>query len=1188
MSELSFREKSDLNRQILDLLALKLLDKETDTLDFPGKRYYHEEPTNRSLMGSIGQMPDPNFSGPQPPNAMGIVLLVTPDAEGRVDIDISGQFDINHRCIPELEIMRQELKIDGDSIKPTQPIVVAFRRMTITFDKVRLALSLPQDINKWVKTDEENALQTALKNMADRCLNHQEIFKRCHTGPTGAARVDFPWDDDAIIDQEVFNEVVARTLFADTNDVLTYKVQLRVRARRAPTSLASIENAYLLEVFLENNTMRDEARSFGIARNAHLLDVRFSCSLHTGRAHGLPHKLSPADYRHRDHSTVPGYGITTSVQQDGQGVFHTNAMPVSHQAKTKNPTRESINMTQDPAFTLLAEDPLPLLNSFMKAVNNYAEEWQGTIDQLIKDGDEDTAKIAQKEQAALSQEADTMQDGIELLSTNKLLIQAFAWMNEAMHAAFAHQGKDIKVWRLFQLGFILTQIRAVYERSCPDSEVTEHLGTAEVLWFATGGGKTEAYLGIVVMSMLYERMQQRLYGVTAWMKFPLRMLSVQQFQRLAYIVAQANLIKQREKLPGHPFTIGYFTGEGTPNFITNGNEIYRRNFLPTVTNEQLEQWQFIHDCPYCLAEDSISVHKDLKRSRLMHVCSNLDCWSHVLADFGQYGEGIRGEIGIYVSDEEVYRYLPTVLVGTIDKLAVIGHNRRFRLFFGGATHFCPDHGFIFEGKCQHNRLKQQDNGSYHSIACGNNTRTSTVKTQPLGPAIQPGIQFILQDELHLLSQNTGNFDAHYESTMQSLQVANGGRPAKILSATATIKGYEDHIHHLYQCKARRFPVPGIQRGESFYSRIDSDEQGCLIQRWYAGILPLGSGRIVERAAAIASSRFLTLMDELREELSDSPASACHKLGVAPEKTKEAKNYLSNYLNSCLIYNNSIRGNGELHGALEEYQLVDFPERRWIKLDGSTPLDKIQQAIQLIETKPVDNPTRQMIATSVVSHGVDMHRLNFMIVSGWPKSIAEYIQSSSRSGRVEPGIVLSILDSRQLFQTNVYLDFQDYHHFMERMVESVPINRFAPNLIERTLPGVLSACVINWMEGQSWGEKAGMNAGKLKEILANPENGAERALRDVLTQCLSVPEEIQSTFDERVTLDYHEALSKRIDHLLKGLTHLSSNLVTEYLSVALERLIGHAPMRSLRDIESQIQIKPEHDTASIIEALGRRR
>lgn len=1189
MSEasLSFRDKSTFNRRLLERLALRLTDKDTDILPWPGKRYYHDLPANLSLLGSVGMPPDPDFAGPQPPNSMGMVLLLRPDDSGRIRLSIAGQFDVSHRAIPELEVMIRELKRDGATAKPSQPIVTAYRRMTVCFDAVSIDLQLPRDLNTWVRPDQGHVLETQLSALESQCLADPEIFRLCHSNANGNALVDFPWSDAIITSQAALNQVVTAHLFADTLRILPYRVELRARARRPPASLTNIQGAYLVEVFLVNNTARDVARACGMGLGAHLLDVRFSCQLIGGSAHGLPHKLAPVDYRHQAHGTVPGYGVTTGVEQDDQGIFHTITMPISMQTKTRNPSFESLGMPEDAHFLSLRESPISLLVAFGRAVNAYGDQWQQEIDRMIATGAGAEARVAQLDLALLRKEAQAIEDGIGLLQQHPKLAQAFGWMNEVMHNAFVQQRKPITTWRLFQLGFILTQIRAIYERCCPISELTDHIKTAEVLWFATGGGKTEAYLGILVMSMLYERLNQRRHGPTAWMKFPLRMLSVQQFQRLAYVIAQANRIKQRENLAGHPFTVGYFTGEGTPKSISAGYENVRASYLPVITDKQLTQWQFIQDCPYCDAQNSVVMRKDMARSRVLHVCTNPQCWTHTQADQGQFGEGINGEIGIYVSDEEIYRYLPTIMVGTIDKLAVLGHNRRFRLLMGGATHYCPEHGFLAQSKCNHNRIQRKDDGTYESVACGNNTKTSDIRTRPLGPATLPGIQFILQDELHLLAQNTGNFDAHYETTMQAIQRANGGRPAKVLAATATIKGYEEHIHHLYQKQARRFPVPGIKLGESFYSRLDGDEDGPLVQRWYAGILPLGGGRIVERASAITSRVFLTLIDDLRAALVEQPAQAAQQWGLPASKAKVLLNHIETFLNTCLIYNNSIRGNGEVHNALENYQLPHYPSRIWRKLDGATPLDEIQKTIQLIETKAVDDPTRQLIATSVVSHGVDMHRLNFIVVCGWPKSIAEYLQSSARSGRIEPGIVLSVLDSRQLYQTNVYLDFQDYHRFMDRMVESVPINRFAPNLLERTLPGVISACVLNWLEGQTFGDGAGKNAGNLSRILAQTDNGAENNLRSLLLECLSVPGDLRQQFDERVVADYHEALGRQIDRALKLLIHLPSDMATEQLSGALERLLGHPPMRNLRDIESQIQIKPAGDTQALIDALGRR-
>ena len=144
------------------------------------------------------------------------------------------------------------------------------------------------------------------------------------------------------------------------------------------------------------------------------------------------------------------------------------------------------------------------------------------------------------------------------------------------------------------------------------------------------------------------------------------------------------------------------------------------------------------------------------------------------------------------------------------------------------------------------------------MQCGNNTRTSELKVVTVAPMSDPGFALLVQDELHLLRESLGNFDAHYETLLSNLQVSHKGRAPKVLAATATIKDFEDHIHHLYMQHAVRFPAPGVSQGESFYSRKakDHETETALIRRWFAGILPIGRGRIAMQAVAEISSRFL--------------------------------------------------------------------------------------------------------------------------------------------------------------------------------------------------------------------------------------------------------------------------------------------------------------------------------------------
>jgi len=1166
---------------------LKLLDKKASIIPEEGRLTHFHDPANNSLFGSIGELPNPEYGGPQQPNSMGMVLLVTPQNK-QIEMSVSGQFDVVHRYIPDVHEMTKSLIHDDNGIRSSQQIMLAHKRYTLIFNNIHLNFDIEKNCNEWLDIKEENNIKKYVDELEVRLLQDPRVYKGCQVSSSGASLLFLPWDD-TICDQEALNNAVRQNIFNDTNQVLPYSMKIRARIRPAPYSMSNDTKAYLVEIFLENNTSREVSRAFGI-NNPHLLDAQFTTQLHTGTHHLLPHRLAPKDFRYKSVNSVPGYGITTSIEQVNERTFITNAMPIFDLPKIENPSSEELRMEYKPDFDVLAQYPIESVQALVDAITRYEEQWKEQILKLKNSGgSSEEIDESQRSLLELTSEKKQIIDGVNLLKSKSSLRKCFSLMNEVMLAAVKTQGKSFRGWRLFQLGFILTQIRAIYERTAPEKEITDHLHTAEVLWFPTGGGKTEAYLGIITMAMFYERMMERQYGITAWLRFPLRMLSVQQFQRLSYVVAQANILKQRENIIGHPFTIGYFTGAGTPGSISSDYESENSNFLPKLSNERLHELKFISDCPYCEQKNTVNIVSDIAHSRIKHVCSNSDCWSNTEASNGVYGEGIKGELGIYVSDEECYRYIPSIMVGTIDKLSNVAHNRRFRYFFGGATHFCPDHGFSFEGRCVHNRIMQNDNGKYTDEQCPNNSRTSAVKTISLNTMLFPGVSFFVQDELHLLRENTGNFDAHYETLFNAIQIANGGRKPKNLAATATIKEYEQHVKHLYLAKPRRFPVPGYNLNESFYSRIIYDNNKILTRRLYIGILPIGSGKITEKATSLASSRYLSMIDEIRAQLRSDPDGCCELLGFNIEKADALLEHIENYLNTNLMYVNSFQSLSEVQHALEDAQSQN-PEREILQLSGKSTLEEIQKAIEHVENKEPDDQTRQMIATSVVSHGVDIHRLNFMIISGWPKSISEYMQSSARAGRIEPGIVLNIFNSKTLFQYNVFMNFIDYHKFMDRLVESVPVNRFSPNLIEKTLPGIISAWILNWAAGQQapWGPSITKNAGQVKLALKDTSHNARTELKNLIISSLAIPDELAHAFDTRVIEDFERTLDRKIEIALNQLEGMPTDVAEEYLSDALERLIKNRPMRSLRDIESQIQVLPHlTESGDLLEVLSRR-
>jgi hypothetical protein len=343
------------------------------------------------------------------------------------------------------------------------------------------------------------------------------------------------------------------------------------------------------------------------------------------------------------------------------------------------------------------------------------------------------------------------------------------------------------------------------------------------------------------------------------------------------------------------------------------------------------------------------------------------------------------------------------------------------------------------------------------------------------------------------------------------------------------------------------------KGESFYSRISRDGDDLLIRRWFVGVLPLSFARGgTERAAAELASRYLDQIDEWLEGLAHQDAAVLAQVGFPAERSQEVRDYVGKYLNTDLIYANQKRQTTVIREHLENVNARDGKTRTHLLLDGQTPLDDILGAIHLVETKATNGPMRHIVATSVVSHGVDISELNFMVLDGWPRSTAEYIQSSARSGRVQPGIVMSILSPGKLFESGVFLNFGDYHFFLDKLVDSVPINRFAPNVLQRTLPGVFTAVVYNWAKFQ-----------------------------------LDIPSALHQHFDVRVLATFRKQLGEEVNRGLHRLQNLNAANTDKDLGAALESIYQFGPMRSFRDIENQVEITPlDSKSAHVLNALGR--
>lgn len=1162
---LTYQQEMKMAQVMLDELGERLADRAG-----VGSVYADISPDQQCLLGVLGPQPDPDYHGPQPPNAIGVVVGVLPAANGKVTIRLAGGFDISYRQVPELDHMLAHLAYenDGHELRAKQPIAPSFQRHRVEFADVQLTLAV-DDAGQWV--DANDTLDVLLKQKAQQVRDDEQIFGRLRANDSGKPDYLLQWADCAT--QADLNALAQRQLFEHRDAVLPYAALVRARIRPAPVVFGQ-DGLWLLEVYLVNQTNNSDSRWFGVEQ-ACLLDARFIVTVTEGVRVNVPHRLQPEDYRYRPQDNVPGYGVGCVVQEVDGTTVATDTFPIMPMQRTEAPSPEAVDMAQRPTYRGLASDPLPILHDFVTALARYQGDWLTTIGSLV---DPEEIAVARRDAERFDEELARVREGVALLTAQPSLLRAFRLMNEAMANAIQLQGKSFDSWHLFQLGFILSQVRSLHERHHLPAAGGES-AVADVLWFATGGGKTEAYLGIIVMGLIHARLHGRYSGCTAWMRFPLRMLSVQQFQRLSYVIAQAEMIRVREGIAGHPFTLGYFTGQGTPNRITQPDaERGQRDFLPLISDSQLEKYRLISDCPYCGTKNSIRIVKDLGKVRIRHECANDDCWSNAVAGAGLYGEGIRNEVGIYVSDEECYRYLPSVMVGTVDKLAVIGHNARFRLFFGGAKGFCPVHGFTRESKCEHFNVKRGPDG-WDKEACKIHSRSSPDRVREVPALADPGFSLLIQDELHLMQESMGNFDSHYETLLNALQVAAGGQPPKILAATATIKEFENHVYHLYLREGRRFPAAGATNGESFYARrrYDPETGEPLIRRLFAGVMPVTgpTAAAASRSTAKIATRLLDLVDEWRGALKAGEPGLLGRLGLDTAAAPVALAHLERHLNTQLIYANSKRSIDEVLRFLEESAGANAASRPCQRIDGETPLDEILQAIRLIETKTADDPRRQFIATSVVSHGVDISELNMMIINGWPKSTAEYIQSSARSGRVHPGMVISVLSWQKLFEHNVFLNFNDYHFFIERLVESVPINRFAPNLLAKTMPAVVAGVIYNWAAGQKpWGSGIAYSALQVADALTKGGEEAQAALAAQIGKALAIPAAMLHRFDTRLVEGYNATLMAEAGRAVRRLLSWPGSKANATVPDAMEEIFGNRPMMSLRDIESQVLIKTQ--------------
>ncbi len=803
------------------------------------------------------------------------------------------------------------------------------------------------------------------------------------------------------------------------------------RVSAVPTEPDSVRIALRLINWTPPHISRGQEDFF----DPNLYAVTLRADIPAGAHQSTSFRELPQSYRYD--RAMAGIGINAHMdyqQQQGRVILTSDTIPRKEVARLEPRQIPGAR----PRFELLAHNPLPLLRRIHAEMQAYdANEWAKKLIELSGAEREE----AETDRQQFLEEAREFDRGIRLLDDGRYpaVARAFRLVNEVMAELGKKTGGSYDEWRLFQIVFIVSMLPLLAAREYPALR-QQGDDRIDLLWFAAGGGKTEAFLGLILWQAFFDRIRGKQCGVTAFVRFPLRLLTFQQLQRLGNALGQAELIRQREGLRGARFSLGFFVGgQVTDNRIDD--DMHRR-YSTLKLDEQSQKRIF--QCPFCFAPTRLEYNAALRL--IEHHCTAADC------------PGGNKRLPVYVVDDDLYRYLPTVIVSTVDKMAMLGQNLRFANLLGRFDMFCPVHGasFIDSNSARCPAAEQRKKGA-RPAQCG--------EVRVLyGPFHDPGPALLVQDELHLLSEELGTFDSHYETAVAEVSRSLGYEPWRVIAATATIQEYREHSWQLYLKVARQFPCPGPAAYESFYYRQNQERIG----RIFIGFVGVGRKHTpaVTRALTIA---YLEL-EAARRLAERDPAQASSRYGT--ERLSPAEWRLLLFLYELpLVYALTRKGSDMVAEAIESHVKKDLHElaaeygELLIQMFNSgVDIPAMMEAMQAIKkASPDSDPssrTRGLVTTNIIGHGVDVDRFNMMIFAGFPRLVSEYIQASARVGRTYPGISIFVATPQSERDRGVFNRFAKFHEYLDRLVDPSAIARWPLPALERTVPGILTGYLMD--------------------------------------------------------------------------------------------------------------------------------
>jgi len=693
----------------------------------------------------------------------------------------------------------------------------------------------------------------------------------------------------------------------------------------------------------------------------------------------------------------------------------TDFMPSVEVPRVRTTAREDDRQALD--ISRLASEPterlIPDLDGF---VEGYAQWIRAQdIDCFTEADRPDALRIRQRMMDA----EERMQRGVSLIENDPIVLRAFRIANQAMLSQM-QQGDRIRGkrqgeyrWRPFQLAFLLSVIESTV------SEEDSYRQILDLIWFPTGGGKTEAYLGLIAFLTAWRRLSygQNGAGTVALMRYTLRLLTSQQFERAARIVFALELIRRRcpDQLGTEPISVGIWVGSATsPNRFREALDCAQR----MQEGEAPPSGLVLDACPWCgtaFGAENYSV----TASSFSFKCADLRC------EFGRSG----GALPCNVVDEALYESPPSLLIGTIDKFARLAWESRAASFFG--------------------------NGS-----------------------LRPP-ELVIQDELHLISGPLGSVAGLYEAGLETLLQARGVRP-KYIASTATIRMAESQVRRLYGRPVRVFPPPGLSCDDSYFASADHDSPGRLYVGFLAPMLDRNHALAPLAGALLAAPESVFSKDADREELMEAWwTQVVYHTSLTDVGTSHTAYSLGIRDWEARISDERAQATRGTADSVEDasQRIADAEPKTRSEIRQLTSRQSAgENAVtfaRLGKHRGTDGCLDVLLATNMVSVGLDVDRLAVMIVNGQPLTTAEYIQASSRVGRSDvPGIVVANYHRSQASSLFHYENFQSYHESFYRFVEAASVTPFTYQVRSRALHGALVTAIRHGCPDLRGNEDAG--------------------------------------------------------------------------------------------------------------------